>query len=83
MADFVSDIVVRSKNADRVAPVLKIAIIVLAVAMGLRQMGLANEIINIGFTLILGALAVGAAIAIGFGGKDAAGRMLDKWTRGF
>jgi Mechanosensitive ion channel, conserved TM helix len=83
VADFVSDIVARSKDAERVAPLLKIAIIVLAVAMGLRQMGLANEIINIGFTLVLGALAVGAAIAIGLGGKDTAGRVLDKWTRGF
>jgi hypothetical protein len=80
-ADFISDIVARSKDAKSLAPLLKIAIIVLASAMGLRQMGLANEIINMGFTLMIGALAVGAAIAIGMGGKDTAGRLLEKWTK--
>ncbi len=80
-ADFIADIVARSKDGAPIAFPLKIAIIVLAAAMGLRQMGLANEIINTGFTLMIGALAVGAAIAIGWGGKDAAGRLLDKWTR--
>ena len=49
--------------------------------MGLRQMGVANEIINMGFTLMIGAVAVGAAIAIGFGGRDTAGRLLEKWTK--
>lgn len=80
-ADFISDIVARSKDAKSLAPLLKIAIIILASAMGLRQMGLANEIINMGFTLMIGALAVGAAIAIGMGGKDTAGRLLEKWTK--
>ena len=81
VADFVADIVAKSRDAKSIAPVIKIAIIVLAVAMGLRQMGLANEIINTGFTLLIGALAVGAAIAIGWGGKDTAGRLLEKWTK--
>ncbi len=82
-ADFIADIVAKSKDAAGIAPALKIAIIVLAVAMGLRQMGLANEIINTGFTFLIGALAVGAAIAIGLGGKDTAGRLLEKWTSKF
>ena len=80
-ADFVAGIVQRSKDAARWAPFLRIAIIVLAAAMGLRQMGLANEIINMGFALMIGALAVGTAIAIGWGGKDTAGRLLEKWTK--
>ena len=80
-ADFIADIVARSKDATHWAPALKIAIIVLAAAMGLRQMGLANEIINMGFALMMGAIAVGAAIAIGWGGKDTAARLLEKWTK--
>ena len=80
-ADFISSLVAKSKDAKVIAKPLKIAIIVLAAAMGLRQMGLANEIITTGFTALIGALAVGAAIAIGWGGKDAAGRLLDKWSR--
>lgn len=81
VADFIADLVTKSKDAKSVAPFLRIAIIVLATAMGLRQMGLANEIINMGFTLLIGALALGSAIAIGWGGKDTAGRLLEKWTK--
>ncbi|MCH9764424.1 MAG: mechanosensitive ion channel [Alphaproteobacteria bacterium] len=80
-ADFISSAVAKSKDAKVIATPLKIAIIVLASAMGLRQMGVANEIITTGFTALIGALAVGSAIAIGWGGKDTASRLLDKWTR--
>ncbi len=80
-ADFIHGIVVKSKDARPVAGFIKIAIIVLATAMGLRQMGVANEIISTGFTLLIGAAALGAAIAIGWGGKDTAGRLLEKWTK--
>ena len=82
LADFVAGLVTKSADAKPFAGLLKGAIIVLAAAMGLRQMGVANEIINTGFTLLLGSLAVGAAIAIGWGGKETAGRLLEKWTKG-
>lgn len=81
VADFIATAVSKSKDAKVIATPLKIAIIILAAAMGLRQMGVANEIITTGFTLLLGALAVGAAIAIGLGGKDAAGKLVERWTR--
>lgn len=53
-------------------------IIALAIAIGLRQMGLANEIIVVGFSLLLGAVAVAAALAFGLGGRDWAKRQLDR-----
>lgn len=80
-ADFVATIIAKSKDAQSVSGVIKVAIIVLSIAMGLRQMGLANEIVDLGFALLLGAIAVGAAIAIGWGGKETAGRLLEKWTK--
>lgn len=80
-SDFLRTILAKSKDASGVAELVRVSVIVLAVAMGLRQMGVADEIVHIGFTLMLGALAVGAAIAIGWGGKDTAGRLLDKWTK--
>src|SRR5690606_33040619 len=65
------------------APVLataaRIAIIILAATMGLRQMGLADEIITLAFGLILGAVAVAAAIAFGLGGRDIARALLEDW----
>jgi hypothetical protein len=59
----------------------KVAIIVLTGAMALRQMGLANEIINIAFGLLLGAVAIAVAIAFGIGGRDIAAAELEKWVR--
>ncbi len=55
-------------------------VIVLAAAVGLRFMGLANEIIVLAFGLILGAVAVAVAIAFGVGGREAAKRIMDRWT---
>jgi hypothetical protein len=68
-------------NADLLALAARVAIVVLAGAMALRQMGLANEIVNLAFGLLLGAIAVAAAIAFGFGGRDIAGRELEGWVR--
>jgi hypothetical protein len=62
------------------AMMARVAILILTGAMALRQMGLANEIISLAFGLILGALAVAAALAFGIGGRDIAGRYLKKWT---
>ena len=81
IADFIAETLRKSKDGSQAAGFVKVAIIVLASAMGLRQMGVANEIINTGFTLMIGAFAVGAAIAIGLGGRDTAGRLLEKWTK--
>jgi hypothetical protein len=68
-------------NAALLATVARVAILVLVSAMALRQMGLANEIINLAFGLTLGALAVAAAIAFGLGGRDVAARHLEEWTQ--
>lgn len=64
---------------DTVAKFVKWAIIVLAVSIGLRQMGLANEIIVMGFSLGLGAIAVAGAIAFGLGGREWASKKLEDW----
>ena len=61
----------------------QIAIIVLAGAMALRQMGLANDIINLAFGLLLGAIALAAAIAFGIGGREVAARQLESWVKTF
>lgn len=48
--------------------------------MALRQMGVANEIVTLGFGLMLGAIAVAVALAFGLGGRDVAGRELARWV---
>jgi len=59
--------------------ILKYAIIALAVAIGLRFMGLANEIVNLAFGLILGSAAVACALAFGLGGRESAHQLLQRW----
>ncbi len=61
------------------APGARIAIMVLSGAMALRHMGLADEIVNLAFGLILGAVAVALAIAFGLGGREFVARHLEGW----
>ena len=60
--------------------IVKYAIVALFTAIGLTFMGLANEIVILAFGLILGSAAVATAIAFGLGGREAAARMLERWT---
>jgi hypothetical protein len=81
---FLSDLASRAVEASQVpqsgllAMAARIAIIVLAGAMALRQMGLANEIITLAFGLILGAIAVAFALAFGLGGREPAQREVER-----
>lgn len=83
LANFVANAISSTRAAD--APLLstlaKVATLVLTGAIALRQMGVANEIIESAFTLTLGSLAVAAAIAFGIGGRDIAARHLEKWSK--
>ncbi len=59
------------------ASVARFAILGLVTAMGLRAMGIANEIVHLAFGLTLGAVAVAFALAFGLGGREAAGKLLE------
>lgn len=59
--------------------IAQFAILGLVFAMGLRAMGIANEIVQLAFGLVLGAIAVAVALAFGLGGREAAGKVLDRW----
>jgi len=67
-----------TQQAGTLAVAARVSILVLAGAMALKQMGLADSIVNLAFGLILGALALAAAIAFGWGGRDAAKRQIEK-----
>jgi hypothetical protein len=69
-----------SAQAGLLSLAARVSILVLAGAMALRQMGLANEIVNLAFALLLGAVAVAAALAFGFGGREIAARKLAQWV---
>jgi hypothetical protein len=68
-------------QAGWLATAARVAILVLVGAMALREMGLANEIINLAFGLLLGAIAVAVALAFGLGGREAAAREIEGWLK--
>ncbi|HVK80931.1 MAG TPA: mechanosensitive ion channel [Verrucomicrobiae bacterium] len=69
-------------SSEIISTLVRWGVIALATAVGLRFMGLANDIIVLAFGLILGAVAVAVAIAFGVGGRDAAKKLLERWTTG-
>lgn len=66
-------------RSSSVAGVTRFAILGLVLAMGLRAMGLADDIVNLAFGLTLGAIAVAVALSFGLGGREAAGRQMEHW----
>ena len=56
------------------AGIARMAILGLFLAISLSSMGVADQIINLAFGLILGAVAVAIALSYGLGGREAAGR---------
>ena len=62
-----------------VAGIARYAILGLVLAMGLSAMGIADEIVNMAFALVFGAVAVAVALSFGLGGREAAGRQMEHW----
>lgn len=72
-----------SRQARILGQAARISIIALVGAMGLQQMGVATDIVNLAFGLLLGAVAVAIALAFGLGGRDVAGEQLREWLSSF
>ena len=68
-------------SAAGMAGILRAAILGLVLAMGLRAMGIADDIVNLAFGLVLGAIAVAFALSFGLGGREAAGKQMEHWLQ--
>ncbi|AOW13537.1 hypothetical protein LPB72_11015 [Hydrogenophaga crassostreae] len=66
-------------NSSGLARIARYAILALVIAMGLRAMGIADDIVNLAFGLTLGAIAVAVALSFGLGGREAAGKLAEHW----
>jgi len=66
-----------SPNGEPMATIVRFAILGLVLAMGLRSMGIADDIVNLAFAFTLGAVAVAVALAFGLGGREAAGKQME------
>ena len=78
LANVVANVVQRGEyNSSRwLGNLVRVLIMGLVVAMGLRAMGIADSIVNLAFGLTLGAVAVAFALAFGLGGRQPAERVL-------
>lgn len=72
-----------SRQARFLAQAARVGIIVLVSAMALQQMGIASDIVNLAFGLLLGAIAVAIALAFGLGGRDIAAEQIKEWLDSF
>jgi len=70
-------------NAKLMGQLAKVAILVLVIAMALGQLGVATEIVNMAFGLLLGAIAVAIALAFGLGSREIAARKVEGWLNAF
>jgi len=70
---------ISGRSASALAGILRAAILGLVLAMGLRAMGIADDIVNLAFGLVLGAIAVAFALSFGLGGREAAGKQMEYW----
>jgi len=79
--DFTAKVVpaVRPDGVGGLARLAQVAIIGVVIAMGLRAMGIANDIVNLAFAFTFGAIAVAVALSFGLGGREAAGKQMDYW----
>ncbi len=69
-----------SATNSTMANIARFAILGLVLAMGLRAMGLADNIVNMAFAFTFGAVAIASALAFGLGGKEAAKTLSNKWV---
>ena len=78
LANFVAGIVRGATGSNLIGSVAQYSIIVFAAFAALTQLGIAKELIAPTFLILLGAVALAAAIAFGLGGKGVAQQMVEQ-----
>ena len=68
----------KSESNSFVAAIIRTAVLTIFLAMGLKTMGMADDIINLAFGITLGTIAVTVALSFGLGGRPAAGKQMEK-----
>ncbi len=83
LGNFIANIAARAVQDDFLSSVARIAVLGLFLAIALRTMGIANDIVNLAFGLTLGAVAVAVALSFGLGGREAAGKQMEHILKRF
>lgn len=78
LANFAAS-VIKGKCNELLVSAVRLCVVVLTVALAVSNLQIGNSIVQIAFTLILGAFCVAAAIAFGVGGRETAAKLLNEW----
>src|ERR671910_2118633 len=78
LANFLAGVVRGATGSELLANVARYAIIVYAAFAALTELGIAVQLTAPTFLIVLGAVALAAAIAFGWGGRDVAREILEK-----
>ena len=78
LANFLSGVVRGATGSDLLANVARYAIIVYAAFAAITELGIAVQLTAPTFLIILGAVALAAAIAFGWGGRDVAKDIIER-----
>ncbi|MDJ0597852.1 MAG: mechanosensitive ion channel [Crocosphaera sp.] len=68
-----------TRQAKFLGHTARISILIFVVAMALQQMGIAPNIVNLAFGLLVGGIAAAIALAFGLGGREVAAEQLREW----
>jgi len=79
LANFLSGIVRGATDSDILANIARYAIIAYAVFAALTELGIAVQLTAPTFLIALGAVALAAAIAFGWGGRDVAKDLIERY----
>lgn len=79
LASWIESLVLKNSPKNKsLALGLKVLILIVVGFMTVSQLGLAKELVNMAFIIILSAIAIAFAIAFGIGGRDFAKKRLDE-----
>ena len=78
IANIASKSFMKSGDNVFVGNIIKVAVLAIFLAIGLRRMGIADDIINLAFGITLGAVALTIVLSFGLGGREAAGKQMTK-----
>lgn len=75
---FVQRVMGKTPTAKLVTAVVPAVTMSISIFMILNELDIAKDIVNITYTAIMGAMALGLALSFGLGGRDAAKAMIDQ-----
>ncbi|MBD0831774.1 mechanosensitive ion channel [Aestuariibaculum sediminum] len=66
----------KSGNNPFVANIIKVSVLAVFLAIGLNRMGIADEIVNLAFGIVLATVGLTVVLSFGLGGREAAGKQM-------